>query len=151
MSERACQHPEEKNEEDLVETAKALSVVDGFEEHECTIITRKYSSILAEKGVAGLNKNLIIDRPAIHKKHADLEDLPARVELEDRTLQILVLLCQFILRPPFGKAIPSENDCLQLGTSIFSVMMDKVTLHTGEKASEASKVGHAATTGSRLQ
>ncbi|KAG9061656.1 hypothetical protein KI688_007237 [Linnemannia hyalina] len=82
MSKRACQHFEEKDEEGLVETAKALSVVEGFEEYECTIITRKYSSILAEKGVAGLRKNLIIDRGAIHKEHADLEELPEISNIE---------------------------------------------------------------------
>ncbi|KAF8926572.1 hypothetical protein BGZ47_002656 [Haplosporangium gracile] len=92
MSKRACQHFEELKEEDLVETAKSLSVIDGFEKHECTIITRKYSSILVEKGVDYLRKRLIIDRGAIYKEHVDLEQLPANTELEDKVLQILVLL-----------------------------------------------------------
>ncbi|KAG0272816.1 hypothetical protein BGZ95_011395 [Linnemannia exigua] len=70
MSRRACQHFEELDEEVLVETAKSLSVIDGFEKHECTIITRK----------------------STYKDHMDLEQLPPNAELEDKTLQILVLL-----------------------------------------------------------
>jgi hypothetical protein len=71
MSRRACQHFEEYHEEDLVETAKYLSVINGFEDHECTTITRKCSSILAEKGVDYFRKTLIINRGGIYKKHAD--------------------------------------------------------------------------------
>ncbi len=92
MSKRACQHFEERQEEDLVEKAKSLSVIQGFEEHDCTAITQKYSSILAEKGLDYLRKKLIIDRGAIYKDHLDLEKLPANVELKDRVLQILLLL-----------------------------------------------------------
>src|SRR5690554_1837055 len=92
MSKGACRHFEELDEEHLVETAKSSSVIDGFEEHRCTIIIRKYSAILAEKGVDNLKKRLILDQGAIYKKHMNLEQLPASAELEDRTLQILVLL-----------------------------------------------------------
>ncbi|KAG0280776.1 hypothetical protein BGZ96_001426, partial [Linnemannia gamsii] len=92
MSKRACQHFEKLEGEDLVETAKSLSVIDGFEKHECTIITRKYSSILVEKGADYLRKRLITDRGAIYKEPVDLEQLPLNTELEDKVLQILVLL-----------------------------------------------------------
>jgi hypothetical protein len=111
---RACRHFGELDEADLVETAKSLSVIDGFEKHECTIITRKYGSILVAKGVNYLRKGLIVDRGAIHKEHMDLEQLPANAELEDK---------HFVLQSPFSDTIPSENDCLQLWTSIFSVMV----------------------------
>ncbi|KAF9292919.1 hypothetical protein BGZ74_000116 [Mortierella antarctica] len=73
-------------------TIKSLSVIDGFEEHECTTITRKYSSILAEKGVDYLWDRLIIDRGAIYKEHVNLKQLPASAELEDKVLRILDLL-----------------------------------------------------------
>ncbi|KAF9120425.1 hypothetical protein BGW39_011383, partial [Mortierella sp. 14UC] len=91
MSERTCKHFEMLHENQLVKTAKSLNVINGFEEHECTTITRRYSSILAEKGVDYLRKTPI-DRGAIYKEHVDLEQLPASAELEDKALQILVLL-----------------------------------------------------------
>ncbi|KAG0308427.1 hypothetical protein BGZ97_013379 [Linnemannia gamsii] len=46
---RACRHFGELDEADLVETAKSLSVIDGFEKHECTIITRN-DTIPSENG-----------------------------------------------------------------------------------------------------
>ncbi|KAG0220485.1 hypothetical protein BGW41_007918, partial [Actinomortierella wolfii] len=112
MSKRACQHFEDQHEESLVKTARSLSVIQGFEEHACTAITQRYSSILAEKGLDYLRKKLIVDRGAIYTEYLDRGRLPADVEMEDKVLQILLLLCQFILRPPFGDAAPSENDCL---------------------------------------
>ncbi|KAF9423932.1 hypothetical protein BGZ76_003594 [Entomortierella beljakovae] len=48
--------------------------------------------------------------------------------------------CNFITHPHFGPAAPSEADCLHLWVSIFSVLTDKVTLHTGEKILESSKL-----------
>ncbi|KAG9061333.1 hypothetical protein KI688_007311 [Linnemannia hyalina] len=77
MSKGVCQHFGELDEEHVVETAKSLSVIDGFEEHECTIIIRKYSVILAKKGVDYLKKILILDQGAIYRKYMDLKQLPA--------------------------------------------------------------------------
>ncbi|KAG0266843.1 hypothetical protein BGZ95_002980 [Linnemannia exigua] len=42
--------------------------------------------------------------------------------------------------PPFGSAAPSENDCLQLCSYVLGTIVDSVTIHSGEKILEASKV-----------
>ncbi|KAF9313149.1 hypothetical protein BG003_005537 [Podila horticola] len=34
----------------------------------------------------------------------------------------------------------SESDCLHVWMSIFSVMVDKLTIHTGQKVLESSKI-----------
>ncbi|KAG0305188.1 hypothetical protein BGZ98_004484 [Dissophora globulifera] len=44
MSKRSCQHFEELDEEGLIKTARSLSVIDGFKDHECNIITQKLSN-----------------------------------------------------------------------------------------------------------
>ncbi|KAG0067710.1 hypothetical protein BGZ89_005770, partial [Linnemannia elongata] len=48
--------------------------------------------------------------------------------------------CDHILHPPYGKVAPSENDCLHYWVRIFSSLTNKITIQTGEKALEASKV-----------
>ncbi|KAI8599502.1 hypothetical protein EDD21DRAFT_379697 [Dissophora ornata] len=140
MSDRACEHFENQDEDGLLDAARTLSVIKGFELHECSDITMRYSTFLAENSVEDLKKKLSIDIGALNQKYAN-EELPTSAKSEEKVLEILKQLCQFIIRPPFGKASPSENDCLQVWVSIFSVMVeDKVTLHTGEKALEASKI-----------
>ena len=92
MSKRACKHFEEFEQEELVETAKTLSIIEGFEQHECSAILRRYAPILAEDGVHKFMVKLIMERGSIFEKHQDQERLPACVELEDKVLQILIIL-----------------------------------------------------------
>ncbi|KAI8598600.1 hypothetical protein EDD21DRAFT_183002 [Dissophora ornata] len=92
-------------------------------------------------GLIVYGKKLVIRRGLLHTHHMDAENLPVEASMEDKVLEILILLCKFVQRPPFGPKPPSENDCLQLWTSIFHIITDKLTLHTrGEKVLEASKV-----------
>ncbi|KAF9428995.1 hypothetical protein BGZ76_001971 [Entomortierella beljakovae] len=140
MSDRACKHFENHDKDGLLDAARTSSVIEGFELHECANITKRYTPFLTENTVEDLKKKLSIDIGVLNQKYVNVE-LPVSAKLEEKVLEILKQLCQFIIRPPFGKAPPSENDCLQVWVSIFSVMVeDKVTLHTGEKALEASKI-----------
>ncbi|KAF9173681.1 hypothetical protein BGX21_003516 [Mortierella sp. AD011] len=137
MSDRACKHFENHDKDGLLDAARTSSVIEGFELHECANIAKRYIPFLSENTVEDLKKKLSIDIGALNQKYVNTE-LPASAKLEEKVLEILKQLCQFIIRPPFGKAPPSENDCLQVWVPIFSLMVeDKVTLHTGEKALEA--------------
>ncbi|KAF9578242.1 hypothetical protein BGW38_006065, partial [Lunasporangiospora selenospora] len=140
MSERACRHFEKFQENELVKSAKVSSLIEGFEQHECLTTLKKYAPILAGSTVQKFKAKLIIDRGAIFSKYWDQERLPASVEVEDKVLQILIIICQLIIRPPFGNESPSESDCLHVWLSVFSVMVDKLTIHTGEKVLESSKI-----------
>ncbi|OAQ24705.1 hypothetical protein K457DRAFT_23840 [Linnemannia elongata AG-77] len=125
MSKRACRYFEKLEQEHLVETAKTLCTLKGSEQHEYTQILKRYVSTLANDGINKLKAKLIMDRGSILKKCEVQERLPASVELEDKILQILIILCYF---DPFGKNLPSKGDCLQICVSIFSIMVDKLTL-----------------------
>ncbi|KAG0076812.1 hypothetical protein BGZ90_008157 [Linnemannia elongata] len=92
MSKRACRHFEKLEQEHLVETAKTLCTLKGSEQHEYTQILKRYVSTLASDGINKLKAKLIIDRGSIFKKYEDQERLPASVELEDKILQILIIL-----------------------------------------------------------
>ncbi|KAI8606386.1 hypothetical protein EDD21DRAFT_233384 [Dissophora ornata] len=48
-------------------------------------------------------------------------------------------MCRFIKSPPFGTAKPSENGFLHIWAEVFAIITEKVSIHTGEKALEASK------------
>ncbi|KAF9984436.1 hypothetical protein BGZ65_000399 [Modicella reniformis] len=109
---------------ELVETAKAFSVIEGFGQHD----------------VQKLMAKVIIDRGPIFDKYSYQKRLPASVDIENKVLQILITICSLFLRPPFGKASPSESNCLRVWMSIFSDMMDKLTIHTGEKVLKSSKI-----------
>jgi len=92
MSERACRHFEKFQEKELVKSAKAASLIEGFEQHECSTTLKKYAPILAKSTVQKFKAKLIIDRGAISNKYWDQERLPASVEVEDKVLQILIIM-----------------------------------------------------------
>ncbi|KAF9545076.1 hypothetical protein EC957_011317 [Mortierella hygrophila] len=92
MSERACHRFEKFQEKELVETAKISSVIDGFDQHECSTILKKYAPRLANCSVQKLMAKLIIDRGSIFDKYPDQERLPASIELENKVLQILIII-----------------------------------------------------------
>ncbi|KAF9145342.1 hypothetical protein BGX30_009352 [Mortierella sp. GBA39] len=75
----------------------------------------------------------------IGAEYPDEDTLPAVADIEDRTLQVLMQLCKFVIRPHFGKKAPSENDILMLWVSVFSLLTKNITMHTGEKVMLASK------------
>ncbi|KAF9981704.1 hypothetical protein BGZ65_003656 [Modicella reniformis] len=125
---------------DLVVMATSRNLIPAFEEHPSTTYLEKYATTLRDKGIRHLRKKLVVDRGVLQDKHMEVDVLPAVAEIEDKVLRILTALCDFILQPPFGNASPSENDCLHLWTSIFTIIADKVTLHTGEKVLQASKI-----------
>ncbi|KAF9117519.1 hypothetical protein BGW39_002097 [Mortierella sp. 14UC] len=69
-----------------------------------------------------------------------LEEYQAQCSADKDTTLIKDAQCDFIENPPFGSAAPSENDCLQLWSYVFGTIVDKVTIHSGEKILDASKV-----------
>ncbi|KAF8926598.1 hypothetical protein BGZ47_002645, partial [Haplosporangium gracile] len=140
MLERACRHFEEFQEKELVETAKLSSIIEGFDQHECSAILKKYAPILAENSVQKFMGKLISDLGSIFDKYSDPERLPTNVELENKVLEILIIICKLILRSTFGKVSPSESDCLHVWMSVFSVMVDQLTIHSGEKILESLKI-----------
>ncbi|KAG0051378.1 hypothetical protein BGZ83_003844 [Gryganskiella cystojenkinii] len=137
---QVCRHFEECQEHELVETAKAASIIEGFDQHECLTTHQKNAPTLAKSPVEKFLGQLIIDRGSIFKKYSNQGRLPASVEVEDKVLQILIIICQLIIRPPFGNESPSESDCLHVWLSVFLVIADKLSIHTGEKVLESSKI-----------
>ncbi|KAF9091845.1 hypothetical protein BGX27_001955 [Mortierella sp. AM989] len=138
LSKRACDHFDNYNNGSILEEAKELSLVEGFTEHPCQRIMKNYIPILEEADVEDFLSNLKTDWGLLQSRKSK-PPLPSQL-LEDKVIEILILLCKFITHPPFGAAIPSEMDCMHIWVSIFSVLTDKVTLHTGEKALGASKL-----------
>ncbi|KAF9975897.1 hypothetical protein BGZ65_008057 [Modicella reniformis] len=132
MSWRACNFFDVKNP-GLVSTAKGLCEIKHINEHPTSAILEKYVGDLADKGVQYLLRRLSADWGKLSSKYLEEDAMPAAADIEDRTLQVLILL------PPFGDIAPSENDVLALWVAIFSMLTRKVTIHTGEKAMLASK------------
>ncbi|KAF9163284.1 hypothetical protein DFQ26_002740 [Actinomortierella ambigua] len=97
MSDRACHHFEESQEKELVGNAKALNVIQGFDQHKCSTILKKYVPILARSSVEKFKTKLVIDRGALLNQHSDCERLPEDVDVEDRVLQILILIGERVL------------------------------------------------------
>jgi hypothetical protein len=90
MSDRVCEHFAEDNE--IIQKALKLSQIPHFEEHPCCEVLKRYTSFLEEHGVERLSRQLKIDLGTLHAKHLDEERLSALVEIEDKTLQILIHL-----------------------------------------------------------
>ncbi|KAF9570161.1 hypothetical protein EC968_002140 [Mortierella alpina] len=131
---------EESDEEELFGAAKDHCLIAGFEDHGCSTILVEYLPVLREKGTEYLRRRLIADRGKLASDYLDGPSLPPTAVLRDQVLHILLELCDHILHPPYGKVAPSENDCLHYWVRIFSILTNKVTILTGEKALEASKV-----------
>ncbi|CAO3667383.1 unnamed protein product [Umbelopsis ramanniana] len=140
MSERVRKHFSQTDEKDLISDAKSSCLLADFDSHTCTAFLRKYLDILKEKGIVYLKRLVTMDRGDLYRKYLDEDPLPVNAMVEEKVLRILELLCEFIIHPPFLKASPSENDCLQVWKSVFGVIADKVSLHTGEKALKASRI-----------
>ncbi|KAF9092399.1 hypothetical protein BGX27_001801, partial [Mortierella sp. AM989] len=125
----------------LFRVAFSLSVIEGFDSHPSVAIAQEYEDCITNRGVKGLLKQLIVDRGILHSKYMDHEDLPS-----DKVLEILTKLSMSLdassccdRLSSFNTESPSENDCLHLWTSVFDVIMDKISLHTGETMLKASK------------
>ncbi|GJJ77246.1 hypothetical protein EMPS_09605 [Entomortierella parvispora] len=130
----------ESQHQQLLDQAYSLSVIEGFDNHPSIAIAQEYVECLVKHGVDGLRRQLIIDRGILNSRFVDSRILPDEANLRDKVLEILTILCKFVQRPPFNCESPSENDCLHLWTSVFDVIIDKVSIHTGETMLEASKI-----------
>ncbi|KAF9118303.1 hypothetical protein BGX30_004661, partial [Mortierella sp. GBA39] len=113
MSERVCDHFKQLSDEDLVGQAISLCAVDDFEKHPSLSYLEKYS----------------------HKEH----HLTGDAGVEDKVLQVLIHICCSVIRPLFHNIAPSEADCLQLWASVFGILAEKISIHTGEIMLEASR------------
>lgn len=140
MSSHVSMFFEESDEEELFGAAKAHCLVAGFEDHACSTILVEYLPVLREKGAEYLQRRLIADRGKLASDYLDGPSLPPTAVLRDQVLHILLEMCDHILHPPYGKVAPSESDCLHYWVRIFSSLTNKITIQTGEKALEASKV-----------
>ncbi|KAH7042484.1 hypothetical protein BKA57DRAFT_126247 [Linnemannia elongata] len=140
MSSHVSMFFEESDEEELFGAAKDHCLVVGFEDHACSTILVEYLPVLREKGAEYLQRRLIADRGKLASDYLDGPSLPPTAVLRDQVLRILLEMCDHILHPPYGKVAPSENDCLHYWVRIFSSLTNKITIQTGEKALEASKV-----------
>ncbi|KAF8928398.1 hypothetical protein BGZ47_001658 [Haplosporangium gracile] len=129
MSSHLSMFFEESDEEGLFGAAKGHCLVAGFEDHACSTILVEY-----------LQRRLIANRGKLASDFLDGPSLPPTAVLRDQILHILLEMCDHILHPPYGKVVPSENDCLCYWVSMFSILSNKVTIQTDEKALEASKV-----------
>ncbi|KAF8924385.1 hypothetical protein BGZ58_001833 [Dissophora ornata] len=139
MSSHVSMFFEESDEEELFGAAKDHCLVTGFEDHACSTILVEYLPVLREKGTEYLQRRLIADRGKLASDYLDGPSLPPTAVLRDQVLHILLEMCDHILHPPYGKVAPSESDCLHYWVRIFSILTNKVTIQTGEKALEASK------------
>ncbi|KAG0299335.1 hypothetical protein BGZ98_010129 [Dissophora globulifera] len=92
MSTRVCDHFELSGNQDLVESARSLSVITDFDKHSCALYMQKYVDVLADEGVDYLLRKVIVDRGGLLSKHLDEKRLPAEVEIKDKVLEILALL-----------------------------------------------------------
>ncbi|KAF8924956.1 hypothetical protein BGZ47_003557, partial [Haplosporangium gracile] len=134
MSDRVCEHS--ANDTTVIEKALELSQIPYFEDHSCSEILKKYTPFLEEHGVERLSRKLKIDLGALHVEHAEDERLSSQVEMEDKTLQILIHLP------------PSEKDCLTLWEFIFGQLTDKTMLEASKimrrmQTAEYNDVNHA--------
>ncbi|KAG0247022.1 hypothetical protein BG011_002204 [Mortierella polycephala] len=140
MSANAQEYFASAQHQELLDQACSLSVIEGFDNHPSTAIAQEYEDCLAKRGVDGLKKQLVVDRGILNSNYMECKGLPPEADMRDKVLEILTKLCEFVLQTPFNAESPSENDCLHIWISVFDVIMDKISLHTGETTLEASKV-----------
>ncbi|KAF9906969.1 hypothetical protein EC991_011444 [Linnemannia zychae] len=125
-----------KNSKGIISKALALCEIKDFDKHTCLKFLQKYNTPLqSNEAVETLRKTVLRDRA----KLLDDDPCPESV-LQGKTLRILEHLCEFVLHKPYGTQKPSEHECLNVWATIFGVLTDLVTFHTGEKALEASKI-----------
>ncbi|KAF9318826.1 hypothetical protein BG006_003123 [Podila minutissima] len=122
MSANAQEYFASSQHQEPLDQACSLSVIEGFDNHPSTAIAQEYVDCLAKHGVDGLKKQLIVDRGVLNTSTWSARIYRRRLTCETR--------CKFVLRPPFNTESPSENDCLHIWTSVFDVIMDKISLHT---------------------
>ncbi|KAF9549959.1 hypothetical protein EC957_002019 [Mortierella hygrophila] len=122
-----------------VESLKMYEAQHSKERDILLVKDAQYTNILTEKEIRQLLRRLQQDWGNIGAEYPGEDTLPAVVDIEDRTLQVLMQLCKFVIRPHFGKKAPSENDILMLWVSVFSLLTKNITMHTGEKVMLASK------------
>ncbi|KAF9335351.1 hypothetical protein BG006_000294 [Podila minutissima] len=104
----------------------------------------EYEDCLAKRGVSGLKKQLIVDRGMLNSIYMECKGLPPEADMRDKVMEILTKLCKFVLQPSFNVEFFSENDCLHIWTSVFEVIMDKISWNTRTSSmtdSRGRKVG----------
>ncbi|GJJ74983.1 hypothetical protein EMPS_07341 [Entomortierella parvispora] len=123
----------------IIPRARRLCEIQRMDDYPATGILKKYEDVLVDKGVHQLSRRAAQDLGKLYEEYSNEDVLPISADLTDRTLQVLLILCKFVTKPPFGKKQPSENDILMLWVSVLSVLARNVTFHTGEKVMAASK------------
>ncbi|ORY94351.1 hypothetical protein BCR41DRAFT_242503 [Lobosporangium transversale] len=128
LSKRACDHFDNYNNGSVLEEAIEQSLIEGFTEHPCQQVLKNYIPILEEVDVEDFIGCLKTDWGLLEGRKSK-PPLPSEL-LEDKVIEILILLCKFITHPPFGTVAPSEMDCMHIWVSVFAMLTNKVTLHT---------------------
>ncbi|KAG0311813.1 hypothetical protein BGZ99_009887 [Dissophora globulifera] len=89
MYERGCEHFQTTG---CVGKAQAVSTIAGFEEHDSANYLLKYANTLQLNNMRQLERQIIVDRRVLRAKQAAAETLPADANMEDKVIQILLLL-----------------------------------------------------------
>ncbi|KAG0367256.1 hypothetical protein BGZ54_004149 [Gamsiella multidivaricata] len=96
------------------ERAKAFSAIPGFDDHLCLDIIRPYGRIFADKGLKYLLKRLSVGRGAIDANYLDEDKLPWLPDIQNKALNILTRLCEFVDKVSFGATNATKSEILAL-------------------------------------
>jgi len=81
----------------LINTAKELASMPGFEEHPCNPILDKYlPSLKAEPNVSKFRRIFVVERGRLNEPTVDLDTLPTDLEIEDKVPNILINMYMYI-------------------------------------------------------
>ncbi|KAF9998316.1 hypothetical protein BGZ79_008003 [Entomortierella chlamydospora] len=128
------------NNPGLLRDAESACIMRNIEKHPCTSILKEYADVILENGVEYLQRRLAVDLGLLNAEILEGETVSDAADIRDRTLKVLLMLCDFIINPPFKNTQPSENDVLLLWVNLFSKLTKQVSINTGEKAMLASKI-----------
>ncbi|KAF9968218.1 hypothetical protein BGZ73_000207 [Actinomortierella ambigua] len=110
MSPRAVQHFIGNGRNDIITGAVNRAAISTFEQHNCLTILPRYLRVLQEHDIQRLSRQLVRDRYELQAPYDLIKPLPEGLQMHDRVLEILQYL------------------------------NDDITLQTGERMLEASKV-----------
>lgn len=92
MSANTCEHFEESDHEDVLDQARSLSFIAGFDQHLSTTFMKDYVACQEEGGVSALRKKLISRWNLLNIQYSDGKVLPEQAVIEDKVIEIFILL-----------------------------------------------------------
>ncbi|KAG9072242.1 hypothetical protein KI688_000011 [Linnemannia hyalina] len=147
MLKRYQQQKDKEKDATLVKDAQvAMSrVLNTMSPRAVQHFTRKkedqpYSEVLHEHDVTYLARKVLLDRAGLVAQYPLDELLPKKVIMQDKVFRIVEYLCHIVCSPPYKTTDPSENDCLLIWAQVFGIIADKVSILSGERMLESSKL-----------